>query len=154
MRLTRFKLAKAERGDTIVEVLIAMAVLALIITGADVAVNRTAKSALDVQEHAQALKLVESQAEALRNYNGSASFDCFSYNPITKTLTPATAITPLPSPCTFDGDGSEATTTSVPAYTVTITPGSVTPITYTIAATWPNVFGPGVASVSLEYRNQ
>ena len=53
------------RGDTIVEVLIALAVTSsLIIAGYNTA-NRSLKGGQQSQERGEALKLVESQAEAL-----------------------------------------------------------------------------------------
>lgn len=58
-------------GDTIVEVLIALAVTSALITGALTTSNRSLRGALQSQQRGEALKLVESQAEALRIFGAT-----------------------------------------------------------------------------------
>ena len=55
-----------ERGDTIVEVLIAISVMSLLIGGAFVLTNRSLQGTRAAQERLNALKLVESQLEQLK----------------------------------------------------------------------------------------
>lgn len=57
----------AERGDTIVEVLIAMAVISLVLGGAYVTTNRSLLATRAAEERGNALKLAESQLEQLKN---------------------------------------------------------------------------------------
>src|SRR5438309_3169170 len=64
MFMRRFKLNSA--GDTIIEVLLALAVLASVLGGAYVSSNRSLSGARDAQERGEALKLVEEQLERLR----------------------------------------------------------------------------------------
>jgi type II secretory pathway pseudopilin PulG len=86
-----------ERGDTIVEVLIAIAVASAVMGSAFVLVNRTSRNVRQSQEHAEALKLVEGQLELLKeriksgdsNPAGGADF-CFD----AASATPLTPVTP------------------------------------------------------------
>lgn len=56
-----------QRGDTIVEVLIALAVLSIVLTGAYVSSRNSLNNTRDAQERGEALKLAEEQLEKLRN---------------------------------------------------------------------------------------
>src|SRR5487761_1385964 len=56
-----------QAGDTIVEVLIAMAVISLVLAGAFLTTRNSQTGVLNSQEHAAALKLIESQLEQLRS---------------------------------------------------------------------------------------
>ncbi len=56
-----------EAGDTIVEVLMALSVTSLLITGAFVTSNKSLYSARRAQERGEALKVAEGQAETLRS---------------------------------------------------------------------------------------
>jgi type II secretory pathway pseudopilin PulG len=60
-------------GDTIVEVLIAMAVVAVVLGGAYTSANRSLNSTRAAQERGEALKFGESQAEALSTLAGSTT---------------------------------------------------------------------------------
>lgn len=53
-------------GDTIVEVLIAIAIVSLVLGGAYVSTNRSFQTTRTAQERGEALKLAESQVEAIR----------------------------------------------------------------------------------------
>ncbi len=55
-----------QRGDTIVEVLIAIAVVSLVLAGAFGVSQKSSIATRDSQEHSEAQKLVESQLESLR----------------------------------------------------------------------------------------
>lgn len=66
----------SQTGDTIVEVLIAMAVLSMVLGGAYVASNRSLAVSQQNQERAEALKLVEGQMEQLKS-NDPGGADCF-----------------------------------------------------------------------------
>lgn len=56
----------SQMGDTIVEVLIAIAVISAILGGAFAVAHNSQQGVRDSQEHAQGLKLLESQVEQLR----------------------------------------------------------------------------------------
>lgn len=55
-----------KRGDTIVEVLIAIGIVSLVLTSAYALTNRNVQTSQKVQEQGQAQKLVEQQIELLR----------------------------------------------------------------------------------------
>lgn len=57
---------RSQAGDTIVEVLIAVAVISLMLASAFVVVNRSIKSSRQTQERSEALKLLEGQVERLK----------------------------------------------------------------------------------------
>ena len=54
------------RGDTIVEVLIAVAIVSLTLTGAYASVNRSTNATRTAQERAEALKWAETQVEQIK----------------------------------------------------------------------------------------
>lgn len=55
-----------QRGDTIVEVIIAIAVISSVLTGAFYLTNHSTRAVRDSEEHAQALQLLQGQVEQLR----------------------------------------------------------------------------------------
>ena len=57
-----------QRGDTIVEVLIAVLVLSLVLTTAYGLATRSTQDNQQTQEHSQALKLAQAQLESLKAY--------------------------------------------------------------------------------------
>jgi prepilin-type N-terminal cleavage/methylation domain-containing protein len=56
-----------ERGDTLVEVMVAIVIVATVIGGAYVVSNRSLQSTRSAQERSSALKLAEAQLEQLKN---------------------------------------------------------------------------------------
>lgn len=56
-----------QAGDTIVEVAIAIAVIATVLTGAFVVTNHSLTAVRDSEEHSEALSLLQGQVEQLRN---------------------------------------------------------------------------------------
>ena len=58
---------RSERGDTIVEVMIAMAIVGAMLIGGYNVVTRTTRNAQDVKERGEALRLLEGQIELLRS---------------------------------------------------------------------------------------
>jgi type II secretory pathway pseudopilin PulG len=64
-------------GDTIVEVLIAMAVASLILGASYATANRSFRIARQAQERGEALKLVEGQVEKLKSLAGSSPGSIF-----------------------------------------------------------------------------
>ena len=69
----------AERGDTIVEVLIAVAIISLVLTAAYALTNRNVRSIQETQEQAYAQKIVQQQVELLRAASTKPTTDgCFS----------------------------------------------------------------------------
>lgn len=76
--MSSMKLIKLNnRGDTIVEVLLAIAVVSSVIGASFVSANRSLKGTQASQERAEALKLAEGQVEYLQNLNSTASENIF-----------------------------------------------------------------------------
>ena len=65
--------SKSQAGDTIIEVLIAMAILALVMVGAYVSSSRSLRNGTDAANRQQALALAEQQAEFIKNLNSGGS---------------------------------------------------------------------------------
>lgn len=64
--MSRLRQINKQRGDTIVEVLIAIAVISLVLGGAFVTTNRSLQATRAAEERGNAIKLVESQIEQLK----------------------------------------------------------------------------------------
>lgn len=62
-------------GDTIVEVLIAIAILSVVLGGAYAIVNRSHTNIRQAQEHTEALKLGEEQLERLKQLGDNGGID-------------------------------------------------------------------------------
>lgn len=153
--LQRLWRIKDRRGDTIVEVLIAVAVVSFLLAGAYSLSSRSVKTLTDAQERGQALGVASAQIEYLRAANAfPATSDCF--NPA------GVAVTASGANCNYNSAGQNGCTaaTSSYCYDVQITPvtssgggSSVASIstTYKIAVTWDSLLGNN-SNVSLFYR--
>lgn len=119
-----------EAGDTIVEVLIAVACLALVL---GIAYNIAVKSAGNTevtQERSEALQLAQSQIEFLRE-NGATN-DLIDFNGTDKcfSTTGATFGTAVSSPCTYQNGTGEV-------YLINITEASAqNGELYTVSVSW------------------
>ena len=157
-------------GDTIVEVLVAIAVLSVVLAGAYVTSNRSLNAELNAQEHTQALTIAQGQVEDL--YSGdqlcNSSGLCGNcFNPqtpnvfnvdncyignngticITVGLSSSCHQTPTPSFWyTIDDSRTIANIVTVPPLTSNV-------YTYQIDVNWPAITG-DIGSVQLYYRNQ
>lgn len=148
---------KGQRGDTIVEVMIVLAVLGLAIGISYATANRSLQNTRQAQENSQASELLQSQVEQLR-----VSTDTSIYtNPSTTTFCMiGGTVTPIDGthPCKFNQTGSACTAADPFCYSVVISrcdtasdPCSA-PGTFTATATWPDVTGSGNDTVTTDYR--
>lgn len=168
------RLFKRENGDTIVEVLIAMAILALVLGGAYYTANQSFRNDRDSQEHSEALTVAQTQIEALRTYVLTQSQSFTSDGDCLNTTGPS--LTPT-GPCYMSGGSSTVYSTqsncmtgdNVPyCYNVTITcpsgscptatyvdqtqdPAGIPLDSYKVTVTWP-ALGSGTDEVDLYYR--
>jgi type II secretory pathway pseudopilin PulG len=138
----------SERGDTIVEVLISIAVISLILGGAFVATNRSLTATRDTQERSDGLKLVESQIELLKSQVSTNAAAIFG-SPVSPfcivTATSAVSASNT-SDCKMSAAGTP--TTVDPKYNIAITrSGNV----FTIVNTWDGITG-RPAKVEMKYR--
>lgn len=146
-----------QRGDTIIEVLISMAVISLVLGGAFATTRRSQTGVLDSQEHATALKLVESQLEQLRSDASSASPAVFSgtatFCMVGDSVVSSSVATPAVS-CAQDSSGNQAAANVEPSYTLLIerVPSINSGYVFNVQATWDEVSGTGHGSESMTYR--
>lgn len=139
----------AERGDTLIEVLLAIAVVSVVLTGAYITTNHSLQDTRAAQERGDALKVVETQLEELRSLAGTTNSPVFTqtgqfciYN--TTTIYPATA-----AQCAVNASG--IATSGQPAYHIAISENTSTN-TFTISDWWYNVTGGYKDQMQLEYR--
>jgi prepilin-type N-terminal cleavage/methylation domain-containing protein len=143
------------RGDTIVEVLIAIAILSLVLAGAYQTATASYKNIVDSQQRIQALDVAQTQVEDLRTQAATNSFrpyintnSCFqiSANPINNNVPTAYSSNPSPS----------GTCVSQNIYLSEISFVAASPDApgvneYKITVTWPSV-KQGNSQVVLYYR--
>ncbi len=152
----RIKHIRRQAGDTIVEVLIAIAVVSLVLAGAYASSNHDVSAQQDSQEHGQALKLAQTQVEFLRDNSAAISgFNCFNPNSTPTPGAPARIAAPN-SPCIVLSNGQPANgPAQQPQYTLKISPPDPTTHTYTIDVTWTSLLSSSSkADVQLYYRPQ
>ena len=139
----RIRLSGNEHGDTIVEVLIAVAIVSFVLAVAYATSNHNVKSTVDAQEHSQAIKAVQAQLEFLRNQGKTAANDvCFDTSNGTELASSNAA-------CTVSPYGAS----TQPNYKLQIFQPIGGSNSYTVTATWPSVFGNGLDStITMYYR--
>jgi type II secretory pathway pseudopilin PulG len=144
-------------GDTIIEVLVCIAVVSTILGGAFVTTRQSQVGVRNSQEHAEALKLVESQLEQLRGDTNDAitattPFCMFNETPESAVIAPQSA------DCTQDSGGQAKQPDSRYYLTITrcttIACGNNIASSYlfTVTATWPQITGQGNGQASMVYR--
>jgi prepilin-type N-terminal cleavage/methylation domain-containing protein len=155
------RLGFSQAGDTIVEVLVAMAVLGVVLTGAFVTANSSLNGEHTAQEHAQALTIAQSQIEDLvAGYNLVGN--CF--NPQNPNLSVGAGncyfdnaesyfcLKPYSSQCAQSAAyWYQISDTAIPASLPTAPAIHIN--TYKIVVSWPSLSG-GTGSVQLYYRPQ
>ena len=155
--MKRFKEIK-ERGDTIVEVLIAIAVVSLILGGAYVTTNRSLIATRAAEERGNALKLAESQVEQLKGFaktNPDAIFGAATPMPFCISGSTSSVVTANGNPslnnaeCKLSAGGTP--TSTQPIYSLSITRGS-DGNTFTILNQWADASGRISDSLRLIYR--
>jgi type II secretory pathway pseudopilin PulG len=143
MRIKHHSLQQA--GDSIVEVLIAIAIVSLVLAGAYISSNKNVAETQDTQEHSQALEIVQGQAELLHEQGSIDTAHNICFDPSTGNPVPSPP--PTPNPCVFAPNGPN----TQPRYSLTIT-GGVGATAYGISAVWPSITGSGNNNVTIYYR--
>lgn len=138
---------KRQRGDTLVEVLIAIAVVSLILGGAYVTTNRSLYATRAAQERGNALKLAESQLEQLKAMaatNPTAIFGSPSPFCISNL---GQVLDDTNSACKVGADGGPAT--KEPIFSLSIERDGNT---FTLTERWTNVSGRNIEELNMKYR--
>ena len=148
------RLTKNQSGDTIVEVLIAITVMAFIVAGAYVATNTSLLNERRSGEQSVALQLIQAQLEDVKTLIANSvamppigTNFCISTNNTVQSPTSDTS--PLPA-CVLDPSGNQ--TTVVPNYRIDLVQQPAGQFTAT--ANWDRLNGGQEQGVSLTYKIQ
>jgi type II secretory pathway pseudopilin PulG len=142
-------LIQSQKGDTIVEVLIAIAVMTSVLGGAFVMTNRSLQDTRTAQERVNAVKLVESQIELVKNVVATNPDSLFGAGvPAAYCINSSgTVLSSTNAACKVDGSG--AATTTQPAFNLAITRSGNT---FTATNSWTSIRGGGNNTVQMKYR--
>ncbi len=160
--MLRKLLFKGEDGDTLIEVLVVLAVLGFAIGISYATASQSLLNARQAQENTQATEYSQTELEFLRVLGPSGNIT--GGNPTTNIyaqtspfcIYSTSAVPPITNSCTnFDPSGiylvniyyCAKISTSPPACT-----GITDPYTFIIQTTWPDVSGKGTDSVTLSYK--
>jgi prepilin-type N-terminal cleavage/methylation domain-containing protein len=145
-----------QRGDTIVEVLIAIAIASLMLAGGYSITTQNLRSLQDANERSQALQLAQKQVELLRIYAGNQSGSFTLTNQcLDDNIQPQSAtVTANPNSCNISPSGASSCGVSF-CYNVSITGSS----SYEVTIQWQNTRKACVADpscntskVALDYK--
>lgn len=152
-----------QRGDTIVEVLISIAVVSMILGGAFVLTNRSLQATRSAQERGNAMKVIEAQLESIKSIAGGEDSDLVmgtSPSPPTNFCIVPTSLATASAGtnnCKFDTLGNNNNTTE-PVFNISITRTAVSGgegYTFTITNTWNSISakgGAGQERATMSYR--
>jgi prepilin-type N-terminal cleavage/methylation domain-containing protein len=156
MRRFTQKHGASERGDTLVEVLVAIVIVASVIGGAYVVSNKSLQATRSAQERQNALKLSESQIEQLKSQIAADPTQIFGVGKPTKFCLSSDAsgvhvwdftVAAQKVHCVLDA--GENPTTSQPAYTLYL---QRTANDFKLTETWADVSGDFNDNMQLNYR--
>jgi prepilin-type N-terminal cleavage/methylation domain-containing protein len=138
---------KSQRGDTLVEVLIAITVVSMVLVAAYTTTTRNVNTMQDTQEHSEALQLAQTQIEYLHNVtqvNRPASGGCFDNT--------GTKAAHLSNGCLVDA--SDNHTATQPQFTIQIVSTALGNgmTNYEVEVTWPGVSSHVTDNVTLYYQ--
>lgn len=140
----------SERGDTIVEVLISIAVISLVLGGAYVTTNRSLQATRASQERVNALKLAESQIEQIKGLAATDPDQLFGVTApspfcIAKATGLPVAATNAACSVGLSGDPSS----SEPVFTISVVRSNND---FVLTETWADVSGRTTDSLQMRYR--
>lgn len=146
--------SRNQAGDTIVEVIIAVAVVSLLLTGAFIVTNRNMQAVRDSEEHAEALQLLQGQVELLRSAAAnSGGLPSGLSTPFCLTSSAFYQPAANNTHCTLDpsGNGVLGGRYQVAISSPTSTPNVGTTTTFNLTTTW-DALGGGTDKVFLSYK--
>jgi type II secretory pathway pseudopilin PulG len=142
-------------GDTIVEVMVVLAILGLAISISYATANRSLLNARQAQENSEATELIQSQLEALRTLTSVTDVPNIFNAALQNYCLVPTGV--APNIKYTNASGASCTMTSV-GYQINIlycNPITIPPCptdTFTVTASWPDVLGEGNDTVTTIYR--
>ena len=143
-----------QRGDTIVEVLVSIAVVSLVLGGAYVMTNNSLLASRAAQERSIALKLAEAQIEQVKGLAATDPDSIFGVaTPLPFCISKNTGkpVTTSDSTCALDTFGQP--TTVEPQFKISIMRSGAANNDFTLTETWSDVTGHGAQdSLQLKYR--
>lgn len=150
---------KSQIGDTIVEVLLAMAVVSSVLGGAYVAANRSVNANRSAQERAEAVKLVESQLERLKAATGDPavfSDNVYCFDVSSGSVTPVEFSGPLASMPDIKTDDpgiypASCVSASAAAYSLSVDKDTATN-NFAVRARWDKAGGGSREETVIVYR--
>jgi prepilin-type N-terminal cleavage/methylation domain-containing protein len=148
-----------QAGDTLVEVLISILIVSMILTGAYVTTNRSSLGIRNSQEHSEALKLVQSQLEQVRQNASQPAPNVFD-QPVGPSFCMVNgSIVTIAAPCKQDSGANAATVQ--PAYQLTVqrqscspyvSPAGTTCHKFVVSAKWESVTASDTNTEMIAYR--
>lgn len=154
----RFIASRNQRGDTIVEVLISIAIISLILAGAYAITNTSLRTTRDSEERAAALKLTQGQFELIRSMmNSTAGAAVLNAPPATTgsfCIIPNTTASSQPTVLASTSANCKQNTTGVPT---TVEPVYKLAITksgnlFTARTTWNSIIDSSQDNVQMSYK--
>jgi prepilin-type N-terminal cleavage/methylation domain-containing protein len=140
---------RSERGDTIIEVLIAIAIASMVLATAYAITNRNLKNTQDTQEHNQSQQIAVQQIEGLRVLSANNALSAFANGNCVARDAADSPYLGSGANCKLNSDGSGSGCTVEPCYQVSITKDPITLI-YEVKVTWSSLRG-GNSSLTMSY---
>ncbi len=151
--LRRTRALRAERGDTLIEVLLAIAIVSTILSGAYIVTNKSLLASREAQERGNALKLSQGQIERLKSISISSDADTLFAPGLTGTfcIDDSNQIKPTAdNACNVNArgqyDGLE------PIYHLSLVRDPADVNTFELTSTWASLRNSGNNSVKLTYK--
>jgi type II secretory pathway pseudopilin PulG len=139
-------------GDTIVEVMIVLAVLGMAISVSYATANRSLLNTRQALENSQATEIAQSQVEAIRSMACSTGNLNCSSNPALFTTGTAHCVDTSVNPYGFPLSSDSACQQGTIPYSISIVYNNAPTDTFTVTVTWPDVLGQGNDTVTMIYR--
>lgn len=141
---------KAERGDTIVEVLIVIAIVTLVLSGSYASARRSFITTQQTQERAEAIKYLEEQLERLRVAADDPSSGIFGAAGSTNFCLQVSSV--LAPSCNFGIDNRYNLIIQRTSSIVVVSGIPQTHYTFRARAEWDRVGGNGQEQIDMYYR--
>lgn len=152
------KLFTNQSGDTIVEVLIAMAVASLVLGSSYAVANRTMANTRQAQEHSEATEIANEQIEAIASLSGAGNTDISDNTPVYNCIS-IVGINMVVVPQFTLSNPLDETSDYQPACVRTSAAGYRTAFryipltrTYEVTVTWDAIATGNQSKVSLTYK--